>query len=51
MWKHNCPVEGEIEVGDDEPCSWCSAVELQNVEDKEMFITTLANPIAALEKV
>ena len=40
MWKHNCPVEGEIEVGDDEPCSWCSAVEPPKVED-----ATLLTPI------
>jgi len=27
MWQHDCPEEGEIEVGDNEPCSWCGAVE------------------------
>tara|TARA_R110000868_G_scaffold28461_1_gene106708 strand:- start:1769 stop:1912 length:144 start_codon:yes stop_codon:yes gene_type:complete len=28
MWQHDCPEEGKIEMGDNEPCSWCGAAQL-----------------------
>jgi hypothetical protein len=30
MWKHDCPEEGDIETGNNEPCNWCEAVEDNN---------------------
>jgi hypothetical protein len=39
MWQHDCPEEGKMEVGDNEPCSWCGAVE--TVEDLNTCLTEL----------
>jgi len=38
MWQHDCPEEGKIEVGDNEPCSWCG-----EVEDLNTCLTELEN--------
>ena len=38
MWQHDCPEDGKIEVGDNEPCNWCGAV-----EDLNTCLTALEN--------
>jgi hypothetical protein len=43
MWQHDCPEEGKIEVGDNEPCSWCGAVQqvMETVESPTSSIALL----------
>lgn len=33
MWRHNCPEDGLLDIGEGEPCNWCGAVD-PRLEDK-----------------
>jgi hypothetical protein len=33
MWKHDCPVDGELEVSDGAPCNWCGADHMPTADD------------------
>ena len=35
--KHNCPIEGEMEIEENQPCNWCGKIEpvLKLVIDNE----------------